>query len=67
MKRERKKEREEFLCGATGLAGSLELWDAGSIPSLAQWVKGFSFAQLQRRSKLWLISDPWPRNSTERP
>ena len=26
-------------CGATGSAVSLELWDAGSIPNLAQWVK----------------------------
>ena len=27
-------------CGAVGSAASLERWDAGSIPTLAQWVKG---------------------------
>jgi len=26
-------------CGATGWQASLEHWDVGSIPSLAQWVK----------------------------
>ena len=26
--------------GAMGLAASLETWERGSIPSLAQWVKG---------------------------
>ena len=28
-----------FCCGAMGSAASWEPWDAGSIPSLAQWVK----------------------------
>ena len=26
------------LCGAAGLVASLGCWDAGSIPSLAQWI-----------------------------
>ena len=31
-------------CGATGSAASLQRQDAGSIPSLAQWVRGSSIA-----------------------
>ena len=37
-----------FCCGATGLAASLEPWDAGWIPSPAQWVKEPVLPQLQR-------------------
>ena len=49
--------------GATGLAVSWESWDAGLIPSLAQWVKDPVLPQLQLRLRLWLGSDPWPRRS----
>ena len=35
------------------------------VPSLApaHWVKILALRQLQCRSKLWLGSNPWPRNS----
>ena len=33
-----------FCCGAMESAASLQPWDAGSIPGLAQWVKGSSVA-----------------------
>ena len=36
----------------------LEHWDAGSIPSLAQWLQNLALTQLQLRSA------PWPGNST---
>ena len=42
---------------------SWERWDAGSIPSWAQWVKDLVLMQLQLRSQLQLGSDPWPSNS----
>ena len=47
---------------ATESVASLECWDAGSIPSLAQWVKDVVLPQLQLRSQLQLGSDPWSRN-----
>ena len=40
-----------------------EPWDAGSIPSLVQWIKDLALPQSWLRSELWLRSDPWPRNS----
>ena len=49
-------------CGTMGLAASLEGWDTGSIPSLAEWVKNLTLPQLRHRSQLWLRSDPWSRN-----
>ena len=42
---------------------SWECWDAGLIPSPAQWVKDLAMPQLWLRSQLQLESDPWPRNS----
>ena len=35
---------------------------AGSIPSLAQWVKDLALLQLQHRLWLQLGLDPWPEN-----
>ena len=53
---------------AQGSAVSLEHWDTGFIPCLAQWVKDpVSPQQQQWRSQLRLGSDPWPRNSTGQP
>ena len=34
-------------CVATGSLASWDPWDAGSIPSLAQWVKDLALLQLQ--------------------
>ena len=39
-------------CGAMGLAVSLEHWDAGLIPSLAQGVKDLALLHQQRRLQL---------------
>ena len=46
-----------------GLAVSWECWDAGLIPSQAQWVKDLGLLQLWLRLQLWFRSDPWPRDS----
>ena len=40
---------------------SWECWEAGSIPSPSQWVKGLELLQLWFRLQLGI--DPWPRNS----
>ena len=45
-----------------GAAVSLQHWDAGLIPSPAQWVKDLTFPQLQFRLQQRLRSDPWPGN-----
>ena len=42
---------------------SLEIWDAGLMPSLARWVRDPALPQLQQRLQLQLGSDPWPGNS----
>lgn len=42
-------------CGAMESVASLQRQDAGSIPSLAQRIKG-------SRVQLWPRSDPWPGN-----
>ena len=46
-----------------GAAASWEPWDAGFIPSPAQWIKDSALSQLRLRLQLQLRSDPWPGNS----
>ena len=64
-KKKRKKEIHllEFPLWCNGSVTSWEHWDAGSIPGLAQWVKGLVQPQLQLKSQPWLGSDPWPGDS----
>ena len=50
-------------CGIMRSAVSLEVWDAGSIPSLTQWVKDTVLQKLWLRSPLQLGSYSWPENS----
>ena len=45
-----------------GMMAFLEHWDAGLIPSTAEWVKDPVLPQLQGKSQLQLRADPWPRN-----
>ena len=54
---------QSSCCGATGSAASWEHWDAGSIPSLAQWVRDLALLQFWLSFQLCLGSDPWTRNS----
>ena len=51
-------------CGAMGVVAAMEHWDAGLTPGQAQWVKHLVLLQLWCGSKLWLISNAWPGNST---
>ena len=53
----------DSCCGTMVSAASWQCWNAGSIPSLAQWVKDPALLQLQLRWHLQLGSDPWPGNS----
>lgn len=46
-------------CGAVGPVASLDRWDTGSIPHLAQQVKD----PMWHRSQLWRGPDSWPGNS----
>ena len=59
-KRKQRKQNEgrSCCCGGTGLAVSLQHWNAGCIPSPAHWFKNLAL-QLQHRSQLHLGSDPW--------
>ena len=50
-------------CGATGSTAPWELWGAGSIPSLAQWVKDLALLSWWLRLRLRVGSDPWLKNS----
>ena len=51
-------------CGATGLVASLQCQDASSITAQHSELKDPALLQLWHKSRLWLGSDPWPRNST---
>ena len=55
---------QRSLCGTMGSVASWEPWDAGLIPSPAQWVKDPGLSQLWLRLQLQLRSDPWPGSAT---
>ena len=59
----------EFLLWWDGFMASLEHWNTGSIPSLAQWVKGPVLLQLRLRSHPWpgsSIGLEWPKTGAGR-
>ena len=53
----------EFLLWWKGIGCILGTLGHRFDPRLAQWVKNLALPQLWLRSKLWLGSDPWPKNS----
>ena len=52
-----------MFSGTIGSVAFWELWDTGSIPSPAQWVKDHALLQLWLRGQVQLRSNPWPRKS----
>jgi len=48
-------------CGAVKSVVSWECWDAGSMPSLVQWIGDPVLLQMWLRSWLWLGFDLWPK------
>ena len=61
-----KKGKRNSRCGAAGLTESLEHWDSGLIPKLAQCIKDLALPQLWHRSQLQLGFDSWHRNPKKR-
>ena len=53
-----KNKQQELPLWHNGTAESYELWDVGSIPSPAWWVKALALPQLRLRSRLRLGPDP---------
>ena len=52
-------------CGAKGLAVALELWDASSVPSLAQWIKDPSMRRGSATAAAFYATG-WPKKKKEK-